>query len=58
MTLELFGLLASVAVPVIGAILAVGKLVQMVRDHERRITRLEALEDAEDAQRGRYRGDE
>lgn len=50
------GVLVSVAVPVVGAILAIGKAAQMLRDHERRLTRLEADDDAEDAARLRQRG--
>jgi hypothetical protein len=38
-------------VPIVGAILAIGKAAQMLRDHERRITRLENDDDAEDAAR-------
>lgn len=49
--LDLIGLVASIAVPVVGALIGIGKLVQMVRDHERRITRLEADDDAEDVAR-------
>lgn len=49
MPLEMIGLAVSVAVPLIGAVLAVGKLVQMIRDHERRILRLE--DEAEEAER-------
>jgi hypothetical protein len=46
--LDLAGLAASVAVPLLGAVYGVGKIVQMVLDHEKRITRLEADDDAED----------
>ena len=49
MSLELAGLLAAVGVPLIGALIGVGKLIQMIRDHEKRLTRLEADDDAEDA---------
>lgn len=42
-----FSALSAVA----GVLIGVGKLVQMIRDHERRITRLEADDDAEDVAR-------
>lgn len=53
---NVLSVLAGIAVPVVGAILAIGKAAQMLRDHERRICRLEADDDAEDAARLRYKG--
>lgn len=54
MTLELIGALVgvfSVLSAMAGLLVRVGKLVQQVKDHERRIERLEADDDAEDAAR-------
>lgn len=59
MSLETLGLIVSAAVPIVGAIIGVGKLVQLVREHERRIARLEADDDAENfARLRRYPQDE
>jgi len=51
MTLDTLAVIIGALVPIVGAILAVGKAAQMLRDHERRITRLENDDDAEDAAR-------
>jgi hypothetical protein len=41
MSLELLGVVGGIAVPVIGALIGIGKLFQRVSDHDRRITELE-----------------
>ncbi|MFN9847737.1 MAG: hypothetical protein ACK56C_05155 [Alphaproteobacteria bacterium] len=51
MTLDTLAVIIGALVPIVGAILAIGKAAQMLRDHERRITRLENDDDAEDAAR-------
>jgi hypothetical protein len=59
MSLELIGALVgvfSVASAVAGYLVGLGRDKQMIRDHEKRITRLEADDDAEDAARLRRRG--
>lgn len=54
-TMETIAVAIGALVPIVGAIMAIGKATQMLRDHERRITRLEADDDAEDAARIRGR---
>ncbi len=51
MTLDTLAVIIGALMPIVGAILAIGKAAQMLRDHERRITRLENDDDAEDAAR-------
>lgn len=53
---SIIGVAVSIAVPAVGALIAIGKLFQRVSDHERRITRLENDDDAEDAARLRCKG--
>lgn len=48
---DVISLAVTIAVPVVGALIGIGKMVQMIRDHERRITRLENDDDLEDAAR-------
>lgn len=59
MSLELIGALVGVFSVVsagCGLLVKIGRAKQRLNDHERRITRLEADDDAEDAARLRQRG--